>query len=258
MRITTTLLLTISSALMLAPASHAQVHDGDVVVGLSEGRLATGIPGDGGPDLGERVFATEFSSFLPNWTDMPGFDSYVGTFGIGDEIGIDIEAALRVWNGDDFETIPLEHLQIAKSGNVVVTPDIDTHTPGFIFGGVNNQGKLHEHVGYELLAPSGDGLYLLTVSLWSPEPDIDPSLPFWIIFDKDIDDPVELDEAVQWVRDNLVDPGVPGDLDGDGDVDLSDLGILLASFEIDGGGDLDGDGDTDLSDLGILLANFDT
>jgi hypothetical protein len=49
---------------------------------------------------------------------------------------------------------------------------------------------------------------------------------------------------------------VPGDLNGDGNVDLSDLGILLASFEIDGGGDLDGDGDTDLSDLGILLANF--
>jgi aminopeptidase N len=48
----------------------------------------------------------------------------------------------------------------------------------------------------------------------------------------------------------------PGDLDGDGDVDLADLGILLASFEVDDGGDLDGDGDTDLSDLGILLASF--
>jgi pimeloyl-ACP methyl ester carboxylesterase len=49
---------------------------------------------------------------------------------------------------------------------------------------------------------------------------------------------------------------VPGDLDGDGDVDLADLGILLASYDIDDGGDLDGDGDTDLADLGILLANY--
>jgi hypothetical protein len=48
----------------------------------------------------------------------------------------------------------------------------------------------------------------------------------------------------------------PGDLDGDGDTDQSDLGILLASFGADDGGDLDGDGDTDQSDLGILLADY--
>lgn len=55
-----------------------------------------------------------------------------------------------------------------------------------------------------------------------------------------------------------------GDLDGDGDTDLGDLGILLADFGCGtpGGppppcpGDLDGDGDTDLGDLGILLADF--
>jgi YVTN family beta-propeller protein len=48
----------------------------------------------------------------------------------------------------------------------------------------------------------------------------------------------------------------PEDLNGDGTIDLSDLGILLASFEVDDGGDIDGDGDTDLSDLGALLARF--
>ncbi|HEB61269.1 MAG TPA: hypothetical protein ENJ06_05525 [Phycisphaeraceae bacterium] len=47
-----------------------------------------------------------------------------------------------------------------------------------------------------------------------------------------------------------------GDLDGDGDTDQSDLGILLAAFNTTGDGDLDGDGDTDQSDLGILLADF--
>ena len=51
-------------------------------------------------------------------------------------------------------------------------------------------------------------------------------------------------------------PGIPGDLDGDGDVDQSDLGILLASYLQNDGGDIDGDGDTDQSDLGILLANY--
>ncbi|RMF79271.1 MAG: hypothetical protein D6744_09270, partial [Planctomycetota bacterium] len=53
--------------------------------------------------------------------------------------------------------------------------------------------------------------------------------------------------------------GRPEDLDGDGDVDLADLAILLSDFDCTGGGcagDVDGDGDTDLSDLAMLLANF--
>ena len=52
----------------------------------------------------------------------------------------------------------------------------------------------------------------------------------------------------------------PGDLDGDGDTDLADLGILLADFGCGPPGlcigDLNGDGFTDLADLGILLADF--
>jgi predicted outer membrane repeat protein len=47
-----------------------------------------------------------------------------------------------------------------------------------------------------------------------------------------------------------------GDLDGDGDTDQADLGVLLASYNTDAGGDLDGDGDTDQADLGTLLADY--
>jgi hypothetical protein len=51
------------------------------------------------------------------------------------------------------------------------------------------------------------------------------------------------------------------DLDGDGDVDLADLAILLAHYGTAGGasfedGDVDGDGDVDLSDLAGLLSHY--
>jgi hypothetical protein len=54
-----------------------------------------------------------------------------------------------------------------------------------------------------------------------------------------------------------------GDLDGDSDIDLSDLSILLANYGMTSGasyasGDLDGDEDVDLADLAALLGIYGT
>jgi hypothetical protein len=65
-----------------------------------------------------------------------------------------------------------------------------------------------------------------------------------------------------WPGASVEEPVCPGDLDGDGDTDHSDLGILLADWGCVGSGpedcpgDADGDFDTDHSDLGILLADW--
>ncbi len=48
----------------------------------------------------------------------------------------------------------------------------------------------------------------------------------------------------------------PEDLDGDGYVGQSDLGVLLSAYGQNAGGDIDGDGDTDQADLGALLGLY--
>ncbi len=62
-------------------------------------------------------------------------------------------------------------------------------------------------------------------------------------------------EATDFIQFVLVeeDP-CPEDLDGDGVVGQTDLGILLSAYGLDGRADLDGDGQTTQADLAILLA----
>ena len=58
---------------------------------------------------------------------------------------------------------------------------------------------------------------------------------------------------------------LPGDVDGDGDVDLSDLASVLVSFGLcvgdsgfDPHADFNGSGCVDLADLATLVTNFGT
>jgi serine protease AprX len=77
----------------------------------------------------------------------------------------------------------------------------------------------------------------------------------------DIEEGTSLDENGNGIPDEC-EPDCPGDLNGDGVINLEDLATLLANYGTSGGafedGDLDGDGDVDLSDLSALLALYGT
>ncbi len=51
-------------------------------------------------------------------------------------------------------------------------------------------------------------------------------------------------------------PDCRADLNNDGDVDSTDLSLVLTNFGIGDGGDVDGDGDTDSTDLSLVNASF--
>jgi hypothetical protein len=68
--------------------------------------------------------------------------------------------------------------------------------------------------------------------------------------------------TVSLLYNRCTDPCI-GDVDGDGDTDQSDLGLLLVSYEkppgdpfFDPRADLDGDGEVGQADLGVLLADY--
>lgn len=72
------------------------------------------------------------------------------------------------------------------------------------------------------------------------------------------DQPSDIPEL--YIIDENVDPLCDGDLDGDQDVDLGDLAVLLGNYGAVGvtreEGDLDGNGVVDLADLALLLARY--
>ncbi|MBC7834497.1 MAG: hypothetical protein H7Y88_05275 [Phycisphaerales bacterium] len=226
-----------ASLLVAVSPVFAQPHEGDIVLRVVAERIETADddPATGEPDPLSRVFGSEFGELGPDITNEPGYDSDPGTFAPGSSIGFSIRAALRVWDGSDFDAIPEERLAITFSSfpplGPVLTPVNDEVVQGFSIQ-VLADGTWHHHLEYTLMPPADPGVYLLELELFSTDPGLMDSAPFWIVFNKDQPE-VDHDDAITWVRENLAAPSCPADFNGDGSVGSGDITAYLAAWFAD-------------------------
>lgn len=258
----------------VAGASARAQHLDDIALGVSGGRIATGVFQVQGTDvvtiLSPRVFLAAFD-IAPNFTNEPGFESEVGVFAGGSRIGFNIRKALRKWDGASFpsgpEGIPPERIQIrlGPSANTSLSPLNDEPVAGFslaVSGAGGSEGQFHQHPGFTLLEPASDGIYLLELEFWSTQAGLEPSRPFWVVFSQNADD-AEWLAAASWARANVWSPACPADLNDDGLVDDTDFGIFIVAYNYllcdppSCPADLNGDWVTDDSDFLIFVTAYD-
>lgn len=179
------------AALLSSATAFAQhTHEGDVLLGIQESRIVTGIMHDDGPEFEVRVFGAEFGEDpnLPgNVSEEPGFDNLPGTFAVGSAIGFNFLGQLLQWNGSSFA--PSSHtMTFLKSvGSDVLERTTSTgFVPGFTLD-VDATGEWHEHYGMRLNpiggnADPGVGVYALRLNLFSTQTALNASKEFWFVF----------------------------------------------------------------------------
>jgi hypothetical protein len=255
-----TAITALAFSLMFAAAASAQ-HSGDIFLDVVDGRIVTGeVNPDQSVELGVRVFAATFGDTgFPTFTQNPGFDCLPGTFPTGTANGFNALAGLTVWNDEGFEPADGERLRIAFGPlNVTLA---DEPIEGFTIN-VQSDGGWHRHLSYTILGPDDNtnplpGIYLLELELYNTSASIEPSKPFWKVFNFGMSASIH-QEAIAWVEANLFETDdCPADLNGDGVVDGADLLILLSEWGPctgDCDADLNNDDVVDGADLLILLS----
>ncbi|MBN2296567.1 MAG: PEP-CTERM sorting domain-containing protein [Pirellulales bacterium] len=146
--------------------------------------------------------------------------------------------------------------------NVIGQPDVSFAVDSFF--DITYQIEF-EH-GPETLSLNGElapGLDFVNVSVGD---EIPPDSFFDVFFEIEIDEtesPLDVLQPIMQftMHGTLFEDYIPGDANRDGSVDVSDLGILAANYNIGGGlgwsnADFTADGHVDVSDLGVLALHY--
>ena len=242
-------------------AAFAQ-HAGDVFLGVDGGRIFTGrIDQQQNITWPVRVVAATFGdSGCQPFTANPGFDSLPGTFAVGTRVGWNAVDGLKVWNGDGFDLVDNETLVLSFQSAMFTVGAAPAN--GFSLF-VQADGGFHRHLDFCMNGcPNGcapppgaeNGIYLLSLEMYSDAAALESSEHFWIVFNYG-DAAANQQQAIAWVENNLIEQ-CPADLAGDdGAVDVFDLFVLLDNWGADGpGADLAEPNDVvDVFDLFVLL-----
>ncbi|MFO0838095.1 MAG: hypothetical protein U1D55_06165 [Phycisphaerae bacterium] len=214
--------LAIVFALFAAGVALAQPHAGDVWIGVSAaGQLKAG-------GLLDTTNMIVLSASGVGWSNnSPGFDHIIS----GD-------AAHDIFPMQSGAQIYFEVINVDPAFRAITSSFEVIDQPGErVFLGDN---LLHIH---------------FTWNIWPGDPRFNPQQILWNAQFKLVDTGSThyADSAPFTMRFTT---HVLGDFDHDGDVDESDLGILLSAWQSGPAGDIDGDGDTDEADLGVFLSNW--
>jgi hypothetical protein len=205
--------LAVVSMVTLAGAS---IPEGDVRPYIDGGVLKTGLVSEDGldftPDV--RVFFAELGEDVPNFTAEPGWQAEDGTFAPGGIFSFEITRAVRTWNGTDFSTVAGQIRLGYGTLTPVTSPFSDAVVPGFDLP-IDEEGGLHDHPDYELLAPSADGIYLLELTFSVPSQGLGSTAPLWILFGQNADG-VSAQAAFDYATATIPAPGVMFMLGGAG------------------------------------------
>lgn len=259
-------LLAVATGSMLATGAWAQIHEGDIAVGINSGKLTVGTESDGMGVITEKqcVFGIELGS-LARTTD-PGYDTDSGIFVPDTEIAYFIRKALRKWDGSDFETIPAERVRISF-GPVpgISTPLSDPAEPleGVYVG--TSAGEWHTHYVFRLelggspaTGAASDGVYLLELELRTIDGGVGASDPFWLVIDARADQQT-LVEAIAHAEaaHGCGDQPCLADVNGDGAVTPADFTAWINAYNSNlPECDQNGDGVCSPSDFTAWITNF--
>lgn len=227
--------LVVDSFSIVGDAAAMVVHDGDLLLASSDGLIQRINPNDGAVVdafthvggvaamtlVGDDLFVAEPGTALHRINAVTGESSYFFCscfFGV-DSLTND-GTNLRFISSGGLWTVDIASAAIV---NIIWLPET---------------GDASVMDGAEIVVGSGSGVVRRV------NPDTGEEMATFAT-------PIEIRAMVSRAT-----PACPEDLSGDGEVDLTDLSMLLAVFGQNDGGDIDGDGQTSLVDAALLLAVF--
>ena len=160
----------LAASLCAAPVWAADTHEGDIVMSVMGGKLAT----SGGHT--DTIFEGDFGDLPggPYKTDDPGYDSAAGTFMNGAQVMYSALGMLKFWNGSNWSSanVPTGN-QVQIDGNLgeetfFGATGISGSVSGLI-GQAGSSGMVHEHLDMSLTGDekSTPGAYMISLQLTS-------------------------------------------------------------------------------------------